>query len=423
MTSGQDPKLPPPQHGKIGGFPIQVGEALGVRADISSNGRPAPGGPTARPVHGGMRPAQLRALGLKPEDVLDFSASVSPLGPPRGLWEALGQVDLTAYPDPACLELREALVRHLSASQSGRLRISVENVLVGNGSTELIHLLARAYFSPPRAGTDNIAFLLTPTYGEYAGACRLAGAAFSELEALRDQNFRWDLTEARRRIAKQEKPSLVFLCNPNNPTGVYLQQPEVEVLADAASQSGGLLVVDEAYVNFVPERWDSLALLERDSVVLLRSMTKDYALTGLRLGYSLASAEVTARLASLQPDWSVNGLAQVAGLVALADTEYLPRAREEVDRCKKYLTGQLSELGFTVLPSTANFLLVEVGDGAGWRDRMMRRGLFVRDCTSFGLDDYIRIGIRPYPDCRRLVTAMAQELKAGSGPVLSSLEG
>jgi len=389
----------------------------GVRAEISSNGCSAVGGPKGRPVHGGIRPAQLRELGLKPEEVLDFSASVSPLGPPQGLWEALGQVDLTAYPDPDCLELREALVQHLSVPQSEHLQINEENVLVGNGSTELIHLLARAYFSPPRAGTTNAAFLLTPTYGEYAGACQLAGAALSGQEARRDQGFRWDLSEACRRIAKQEKPSLVFLCNPNNPTGVYLQQPEVEVLAEASSQSGGLLVVDEAYLNFVPERWDSLALLECDNVVLLRSMTKDYALTGLRLGYSLGSVEVTARLASLQPDWSVNGLAQVAGLVALADADYLPRAREEVNQCKEYLTGRLSELGFTVPPSSVNFLLVEVGDGAGWRDRLMRRGLFVRDCTSFGLDAYIRIGVRPFADCQRLVSAIEQEVEVGSASV------
>ena len=92
----------------------------------------------------------------------------------------------------------------------------------------------------------------------------------------------------------------------------------------------------------------------------------------------------------------------------MADAEYLPRAREEVDRCKKYVTRELSELGFTVRPSTANFLLVEVGDGAEWRDRLMRRGLFVRDCASFGLDDCIRIGIRPLADCQRLVAAIQE---------------
>jgi histidinol-phosphate aminotransferase len=360
-----------------------------------------------RPVHGGIKPAELRTLGLKPEDVLDFSASISPIGPPVGIWDAMRRVDLTAYPDPQCLELREAIARYLAVSgrRSAVSSVGLERILVGNGSTELIHLLARGYLSPPCPGTTNTAFLLIPTYGEYEGACRLVGAAISCMGAQHRAGFLWDLEETARRIAI-ERPSLVFLCNPNNPTGVYLQQPEVESLAEVVASAGGLLVLDEAYVSFVDRFWDSLALLKWENVVLLRSMTKDYALTGLRLGYSLASREVTARLASWQPDWSVNGLAQAAGVAALADAGYLPRARQAVAQSKEYLTAQLTALGFTVMSSTANFLMVQVGDGPALRDQLMRRGFFVRDCASFGLPDYIRIGIRALPDCQRLVEAM-----------------
>ena len=387
----------------------------------------------ARPVHGGIKLEQLRALGLKPEEVLDFSASVSPLGPPPGLGEALRGVDLTAYPDPACLELRETLAVHLSGSQTGR--ITPEQILPGNGSTELIHLLARAFlapagFAPKEDGVRPGALLLTPTYGEYRGACLLAGGAVSELEAARELGFRWDLAEARRRIAGtasqalpktirvpekpvKERPSLAFLCNPNNPTGVYLAEKEVQALAQACAEAGALLVVDEAYLNFVDGPWDSLDLLEGGNTVLLRSMTKDYALTGLRLGYSLASPEVTAKLASFQPDWSVNSLAQAAGRAALADRNYLSRARAAVNAAKEYLIQELGSMGFilhpTGNPAAANFLLVEVGDGGWWRDRLMRQGIFVRDCASFGLPDCIRIGIRTQEDCEKLVAAVAQE--------------
>ena len=232
---------------------------------------------------------------MKPDEVLDFSASVSPLGPPAGLSETLLGVDLTAYPDPACLELREALAEHLSGSQAGR--ITPEQVLPGNGSTELIHLLARAFLAPAKDGASPGALLLTSTYGEYRGACLLSGAAVSELEAGRERGFRWDLAEACRRIAWTVPESLVFLCNPNNPTGVYLEHDEVQALAQACAEAGALLVVDEAYLNFVDSPWDSLELLEGGNTLLLRSMTKDYALTGLRLGYSLASPD---RIASLQ---------------------------------------------------------------------------------------------------------------------------
>ena len=314
---------------------------------------------TGRPAHGGVRPSDLRALGLMPEEVLDFSASVSPIGPPAGVWDALRKVDLGAYPDPQCLELREALSRSRE--------VGVESILAGNGSTELIHLLARANLSPPRPGATNTALLLTPTYGEYQGACKLLGAAVSSLAAQPGNGFLWDLAEAARRIAAQ-RPSLVFLCNPNNPTGVFLQSEQVEGLAEATAGAGALLVVDEAYISFVDQPWDSLPLLEAGHVVLLRSMTKDYSLTSLRLGYSLASEEVTQQMAAFQPEWSVNGLAQAAGLAALADSGYLPRAREAVAQAKAFLTEQLAALGFTVHPYVGQLLA-----GVGWRRLLLAR--------------------------------------------------
>ena len=358
----------------------------------------------SRPKHGGFKPDELRALGLVPEEVLDFSASVSPIGPPSRVWEAVNRVNLAAYPDPRCLVLREAISNHLSEARSGT--IETECILVGNGSTEIIHLLARAYLSPPRPGTANAAFLFTPTYGEYAGACAVVGATISCFDGRDRPGFRWDLAQAAHRIA-EEKPSLVFLCNPNNPTGVFLERQEVHILAEAAYQAGSLLVLDEAYVSFVENRWDSLDLVGNGGAVVMRSMTKDYGLTALRVGYSVASQDVTARLDRFQPDWSVNGLAQAAALAALRDPDYLPRARRAVAEAKDYLLARLTGMGFSVPPSSANFLLARVGDGAAWRSKLMRQGLFVRDCTSFGLPEYIRIGIRSLPDCQRLVQAIA----------------
>ena len=364
-----------------------------------------------RPVHGGIRPADLRALGLAPEGVLDFSASVSPIGPPAGVWEAMGRVDLTAYPDPECLELREALMRHLATPGGRAGRVELEQVLVGNGSTELIHLLARAYLSPPRPSTTNSALQFSPTYGEYSGACRLAGVPIASVNAAASPPFAWDLAAAVRHI-ERDRPSLVFLCNPNNPTGVYLESEEVRSVAAAVAATGGLLVLDEAYLSFVDDPWDSLDMVASGNVVLLRSMTKDYALTALRLGYMIASEDVIGSIAALQPDWSVNGLAQAAGLVALSDQGYLDRARAAVEQAKGMLTQRLGELGFTVHPSRANYLMIDVGDAAHWRERLMRRGLFVRDCASFGLPTCIRVGIRPLADCRSLADAMEELLPA-----------
>lgn len=369
----------------------------------------------ARPVHGAIRPGELRALGMKPGDVLDFSASISPIGPPEGVWEAMRGVDLSTYPDPECLELREAIVGHISAQGAAvPPGFAIERVIVGNGSTEIFHLLARAYLSPDR-GPAGTAVIMSPTYGEYAGACRLAGASLIDFRADAANGFRWEVEEAAALITAAQ-PQIVILCNPNNPTGVYLGESEVTVLAQAACRAGTLLVIDEAYLSFVLRQWDSLALLGMENAVLVRSMTKDYAQTGLRLGYALASEAVVAKLRAYQPDWSVNSLAQKAGIAALADTGYLPRARTAVFESKEFLAGRLTALGLEVPPSQANFLLVKVGDAAAWRAGLLKQGIVVRDCASFGLGQYIRVGIRKLEDCRRLAEVVESELASGALP-------
>ena len=360
--------------------------------------------PPARPVHGGIKEAELRARGLRLEDCLDFSASVSPLGPPERVAEAISAVDLTAYPDPHCLALTEAIAKHHAGEG-----VTDTNVIVGNGSTEIIHLLTRAWIGAPPAGCTNSALLLTPTYGEYDGAVRISGGTVATLTATRcTEGFAWNTSAVCAAIAA-EQPSLTFICNPNNPTGVLMGRDQLAEIADAAAMSG-LLVVDEAYINLSERRADADVIglaASHSSVIALRSMTKDYALTALRLGYAVASEPVIARLAALQPDWSVNGLAQAAGLVAIGDEAYLDQARRAVSASRDRVVERLSALGVRCYPTAANFVLAQVGDAADLRERLARRGLFVRDCASFGLPDCIRIGLRPVEDCIRLTEAIA----------------
>ncbi len=362
--------------------------------------------PPARPVHGGIKESDLRALGLRLDDCLDFSASVSPLGPPDGVASAIAAVDLTAYPDPHCLALTEAIAAH--HSDDG---VSINNVIVGNGSTEIIHLLTRVCIGRSPTGRDDTALLLTPTYGEYDGAVRISGGKVATIPATRTRcGFRWGPVEVAERI-DAERPALTFVCNPNNPTGALMSRADLQILADAAAGVGGLLVVDEAYINLSDQRAEADVVplaASHGSVVALRSMTKDYALTSLRLGYAVASANVIARLAAFQPDWSVNGLAQAAGIVAISDTKYLALARQAVAASRRCVVDGLASLGIASYPAAANFVLADVGDAAELTGQLMRRGLFVRDCSSFGLSDCIRIGLRPVDDCQRLIDAITE---------------
>lgn len=359
--------------------------------------------PPSRPVHGGIKEEELRALGMRKEDCLDFSASVSPLGPPDGVQQAIAAVDLAAYPDPHCLALTETIAAHHAADG-----IITGNVIVGNGSTEIIHLLTRACLG--QGATTAAALLLTPTYGEYDGAVRIAGGRVPTLTATRCcSSFSWDTSIAAEMIAA-ERPALTFVCNPNNPTGALMSRADLAALADSVAAIGGLLVVDEAYINLSERHAEANVVdiaAKHGSVVALRSMTKDYALTALRLGYAIAAPPVITRLQALQPDWSVNGLAQAAGMVALAADGYLDRARQAVAGSRDCVVERLEALGIRCYPTAANFVLAQVGDAAALRDQLARQGLFVRDCTSFGLPDCIRIGLRPVADCIRLTDAIA----------------
>jgi histidinol-phosphate aminotransferase len=344
------------------------------------------------PVHGGLDSAELKSLGLCPEEVLDFSASIHPLGAAPEVAKALTSLPLDAYPDRSCLELRQALGK--------RLEIRPESILVGNGSTELIHLIARAFLRP--GGT---AVIFAPTFAEYAAACRTEGVLPSFISSHRQAKFRWDLPDALNRISDL-RPSLVFVCNPNNPTGIYLRKEEVRQISESVGD-GGLLVLDEAYRSFVEDRWRSQPLLRRGNVALLRSMTKDYALAGLRLGYLLASEAVIGRVGKLQYSWSLNAAAQAAGRAALDRQQHLERGRRMVSAGKDFLRVSLTEMGLECLPSAANFLLIRVGEASRLRLELLKRyKLCVRDCSSFGLPDYIRVAVRNIEDSRRLVQAL-----------------
>lgn len=351
-------------------------------------------------IHGGPDYAELAALGLSPAEVIDFSANTNPYGPSPQVRAALAAVPLDRYPDAQATALRERLARIHG--------LTPDHIVVGNGTTELIWLLGMAYLQ-----RGDPVVIIGPTFGEYRTAVEVMGARASEYRAPAEADFHPEIPVIQALI-EQQRPRLTFLCNPNNPTGVYLTREAVEALATACGD--GLLVVDEAYRAFVAEPWPSEPLVERgpglnpaeNNVVLLRSMTKDHALAGLRLGYALASPEVVATLKKVQPSWSVNAVAQAAGLAALSDGNHLQQTLPQIAEAKAYLVEELTRLGLRVVPSAANFLLVEVGDGQSLRRKLLPYGLLIRDGTSFGLPEYVRIAVRRMEECRRLIETLDQ---------------
>jgi histidinol-phosphate aminotransferase len=350
--------------------------------------------------HGGASAADLVRQGIDAAsvaDLIDLSTNVHAYGPPASIAATLARVSLEHYPDANAATMREAMARQLG--------VEPEQVVAGNGSVELIYLLAHAYLDP-----GDRALIIGPTFSEYASAIRFCGAEPVEYRAAEEHGFRPDLA-AILDLIQTRRPKLIFCCNPNNPTGHVLGEAEVRMLMEAAATVGGLLVLDEAYLplaDYGVFTWSSVDLLESGPVVLLRSVTKDYAVPGLRLGYALAPVEVGQMLNAVRLPWGVNAFAEAVGRTLLTETAYLDNCRARLAHDKAYLLDSLSRINASYLPSTTNFCLIRVGGtAAACREALLRYGVIVRDCTSFGLPGYIRVSVHSRRATDRLMRGLA----------------
>jgi L-threonine-O-3-phosphate decarboxylase len=347
-------------------------------------------------VHGAPDHAELRRLGLRPAEVLDFSSNINAYGPSPAVRDAIARTPLDRYPDDEALALRAALAEHLG--------VSPQCILVGNGSSELIWLTSLAFLRP-----DDRVLVLGPTFAEYTRMAALMGARTTIQLAQEKIGFVLSPSEIRD-VLDSRPPRLVFLCNPNNPTGTVL---EADVITNwIFSHPRTLFIVDESYLAFVPGLGSAVDA-KQDNVLVLRSMTKDYALAGLRLGYAAGAEKLIAALVRVRPPWSVNAVAQTAGLAALRDQHHLCRSLELLAAAKAELMTALTELGIQVLPSAAPFFLVRVGNAAAVRRALLHKGILVRDCDSFGLPEFIRICTRRPEENARLVAALGEVIRAG----------
>ena len=326
------------------------------------------------------------------EDLLDFSQNINPLGPPPEALEAARRAlykESGRYPDLQYTKLRRALAEYLD--------VSPETIVPTNGGAEALFLAAGA------VGAGG-ALILEPTFSEYAAAARASGKKVVRRVVRRPEDgFAFDHAA----LADLDGISVVFLCNPNNPTGDSLDFGEVLGVADRVREAGALLVVDEAFVDFTPEI--SVGSMVGEGLWVARSFTKFFAIPGLRLGCLVCDA--ADRVQSLQPSWPVNAVAAAAGIVAAGDNRFSEASVAEVARLRGELFDALDALnGLQPFPATANFLLVRGPEGLA--GRLVRRGLLVRGCGPFmGLDPgFFRVAVRGEVENGRLISALREEL-------------
>jgi histidinol-phosphate aminotransferase len=331
-----------------------------------------------------------------------LASNENPLGPSPKALAALGRVaaDVNRYPDGACFELRARL--------SDRLGVAPEQLVFGCGGDEILELLAKTFLAP---GIEVV--MPWPSFAMYPIVVKGMGGTVVQVPLGADMEHDLDAMLA----AITDRTRLVFVCNPNNPTGTSIGAADFARFA-AALPEHVVLAVDEAYFEFVrrPDYPDTLALIaERPGTLVLRTFSKIYGLAGLRVGYGIGGAELIDYLERARHPFNVNRLAEEAALAALDDDEHARRTHDLNAEGIEFLTRELSALGHRVWPSDANFVLVRTGR-PGYYDALLRLGVIVRPLGGFGLDDCIRISVGTADENQRCVKAMQriQESEAGS---------
>jgi histidinol-phosphate aminotransferase len=340
-----------------------------------------------------------REYGLDEAGIVKLASNENPLGIPESARAAMARAiaELARYPDGNGFELKAAISR--------RLNVPTESITLGNGSADLLDLAVRTFVPPGQSVVySQHAFAVYPIATLSAGARAIVVPALT---------FAHDLDAMAAAIASDTR--LIFIGNPNNPTGTFAPAPQIAAFLAKVPRDVSV-VLDEAYRDYLEPslRFDSTQWLrEHPNLIVTRTFSKAYGLAGLRIGFALADPELTDLLNRVRQPFHVNSLAQAAAIAALDDDAFLRRSYEVNREGLAYLQSQLERLGLPFVPSHANFVLVEVGDAAAIYDRLLRAGVIVRPVTSYGLPRWLRVSVGLAHENRKFIAALEQALRAG----------
>jgi len=328
--------------------------------------------------------------------IIDFSANINPLGlSPKAKEIILKNLDkIPYYPDPKA----EALIRKIAQYWG----ISEESILLGNGSVNLIYLITFAY-------RPKTALIPEPIFSEYERASKTLGSKVKFLNLKEDDGFRL-------KCSYIPKADVVFICNPNNPTGnIIVEKSSIEkILAK-------LIVIDEAFMDFLPNEMDYTLVWhasKNENIIVLRSFTKFFALPGLRIGYLISHPKTVKRLKGFQPPWEINVLGQLVAEAVLDDREYIKETHKIISRERKFLFEEVKRIeGLRPYPSVTNFLLIKIEkdhmNSNMLKKGLIKRGILVRDCSNFRSlgNKFIRIAVRSHKENFYLLSVLKETLR------------
>lgn len=336
-----------------------------------------------------------RQLGLR--EVIKLASNENPLGPSPKAASAIKKClsGINRYPDSQGFYLKKRLARYFS--------LEPENFILGNGSDELIDVVIKTFVEPD----ENIVTADT-TFLEYEIVAQVNDRKVKKAPL---RYFKYDLGAILKLVDKKTK--LVFIANPNNPTGTYVTKYEVADFLNALPESV-IVVFDEAYDTFVDvdDYPDSLTYLrKKKKVIILKTLSKAYGLAGLRLGYAIAECEFASYMERIRQPFNVNMLAQAGGLAALDDEEFLKKTRRLVLEGKDFIYQELSKMAIGFVPSVANFVLVDAGrDSMEVFKAMLKFGVIVREMKQYGLKNFIRVTIGTQKENKRFIRVLKKVL-------------
>lgn len=335
------------------------------------------------PEHGANSKRLYASLNMTmPDRVLDFSENCNPVGPPSSVKDAWPQLfeKLAGYPDPDGQPFLSAAAAFHDVPES--------RVLVGNGAAELLSLIAGQYYGKR-------VVLIDPAFSEYRATLEVNGAQVEALQASEADGFRLPMREI---LAALPNADAIYLCTPNNPTGVMPSEDELSTIIDAAARNGADVVLDEAFIDFFDESRSFIGQAANyPNLTVVRSMTKMYAIPGIRLGYLVADAERVRTLKRQAPHWHINGLAAEIGVLCLGESAYREQAITHAKTERLDMTRFLRSYGAEVLDSDANYLVMKPQQHTGqlYRD-LLAQGFVLRHSENFrGMDGrWLRIGMK-----------------------------
>ena len=337
-----------------------------------------------------------RDLKLDPKSIVKLASNENPRGPSPAVLEAIAAAaaEVTRYPDGNGFALKAAL--------SERLGVGSSQIVLGNGSNDILELATQAYLRP-----GDEAVYSQHAFAVYPLATRARGATGIEVPA---REFGHDLPQMRAAITPRTR--IVFVANPNNPTGTFVAAAELEAFI-ASIPRDVLVVLDEAYNEYLEpaDRCDSVSWISRHpNLVVSRTFSKAYGLAALRIGYGLMHADVADMLNRVRQPFNVNALAQAAALAAFADSDYVDLSRELNRAGLAQLAAGFAALGVASLPSHGNFVLAKVGDAESVYQRLLAQGVIVRPVANYGLPDWLRISVGLASENERFLGALRSAL-------------